>query len=61
MCGAQTTGDGGLVTGRIRMVMHCSLLQRTAVRMHGTQNWWLAAWRQVFVEVGGIIPDRNVE
>ena len=41
--------------GHHRLACNCS------GRAHGRRRGLIAAWRQVFVEAGGAVPDRNIE
>ena len=40
---------------------HGSLTTNVGSRLNARHTAWLAAWRQVFQEAGGQVPDRNVE
>jgi len=40
---------------------HHRLACNRAGRFHGRHRGLIAAWRQVFVEAGGSVPDRNIE
>ena len=40
---------------------HAAMTHNAQGRLNARHNWLLAAWRQVFIEAGGSVPDRNVE
>ena len=37
------------------------LADNLGARLHARHAGMIAAWRQVFVEAGGAVPDRNIE
>jgi len=40
---------------------HSRMTDNRHGRLNARHTWMVAAWRQVFTESGGLIPDRNVE
>ena len=40
---------------------HSRMTDNNYGRLNARHTWMVAAWRQVFTEGGGLIPDRNVE
>ena len=40
---------------------HAALATNVGARLNARHTGWLCAWRQVFHEAGGQVPDRNVE
>eukprot|EP00973_Karenia_brevis_P062953 8750531-Karenia_brevis.AAC.1 len=40
---------------------HRRLADNTGARLNARHTTMVAAWRQVFTEAGGQVPDRNVE
>ena len=40
---------------------HAKLTTNNNARLNSRHTWMVSAWRQVFTEAGGLIPDRNVE